>query len=302
MASISARKSTIVRADRATRARLFALTLAEREAPSLGARLAVRMWMTIPAAIPETARPRLTAPGSRVVLDSGVVAESWGAGPAVYLMHGWGGYRGQLGAFVAPLTEAGFRVVAVDAPGHGESGPGSYGRRRALMPDFISALQDAIACYGPPHGVVAHSLGASAVATATLDGLDTGRLVLIAPISNVMSGLDIFSRMARIGPVIPTQMPRRIERITRMPASHFDIAARAAECDELPPALVIHDAADKVSPFDNGALVAAAWPGGRLEASKGLGHNRILSDPGVIAKAVTFLARQQSLAGQATSG
>jgi alpha-beta hydrolase superfamily lysophospholipase len=230
MSVISARKSTIVRAGLLMRIRHFGLVLAEREAPRAGARLAVRMWMTIPPGA--AVRPQLTSPGSRVVLDSGVVAESWGAGPAVYLMHGWAGYRGQLGAFVSPLTEAGFRVIAVDAPGHGESGPGRFGRGRALMPDFTSALKDAIAYYGAPHGVVAHSLGASAVAIATLDGLDTSRLVLIAPVSNVTSGLDIFCRMAGVGPAIRAQMLRRVERVTRMAASHFDIATRAAERED----------------------------------------------------------------------
>jgi len=136
MADFSARKSTIVRANDFTRA---ALAFAEREAPRLGARLAVRMWMTIPDG---AAAGALAEPGERAVLRvanrrrPGVVAESWGAGPVVYLLHGWGGYRGQFGAFVAPLTSAGFRAVAVDVPGHGESGPGAYGRGRGLLPDF----------------------------------------------------------------------------------------------------------------------------------------------------------------------
>jgi pimeloyl-ACP methyl ester carboxylesterase len=288
-------KSTIVRAERLRR---FVLALSEREAPRLGARLAVRMWMTLPAS-PAAGRAPLAAPGDRAVLEAGVVTESWGDGPAVYLMHGWGGYRGQLGAFVAPLTEAGFRVVALDAPGHGESGPGMFGRGRALMPDFINALRTAMAHYGAAHGVIAHSLGASAVAIATLDGLTTNRLVLIAPVSNVMSGIDIFSRAAGVGPRVRAQMPRRIERIARMPASHFDIALRAAEDDELPPALVIHDAGDKQVPFDNGALVAAAWPDARLERTEGLGHLRILRDPAVLSSVTGFVT---GVSRQATAG
>lgn len=299
MAVIPTHKSTIVRAGTSDRLRRFALALIEREAPALGARLAVRMWMTLPAAPTATDLPRLSPPGNRTFLESGVAAESWGDEdhPAVYLMHGWAGYRGQLGAFVTPLTEAGFQVVALDAPGHGESAPGMYGRRRALMPDFIAALRSAISHYGAPAGVVAHSLGASAVAVAAVDGLAAKRLVLIAPVANVMSGLDIFTRAAGVGPRVRARMPRRVERITGMPAAHFDIAARAAECEELPPALVIHDVADKRVPFDNGALVAAAWPDSRLETTEGLGHLRILSDQRVIDTAVAFLSRQRQLAG-----
>jgi pimeloyl-ACP methyl ester carboxylesterase len=299
MAAIRAQKSTIVRAEISPRLRRFALALTEREAPALGARLAVRMWMTLPAAPAAISRPQLAPPGNRTFLKSGVAVESWGNedDPPVYLMHGWAGYRGQLGAFVTPLTEGGFRVVALDAPGHGESAPGRYGRRRALMPDFIAGLRSAISHYGAPDGVVAHSLGASAVAVAAVDGLPTKRLVLIAPVANVMSGLDIFTRAAGVGPKVRARMPRRVERITRMPAAHFDIAARAAECEELPPALVIHDVADKRVPFDNGALVAAAWPDSRLETTEGLGHLRILSDQRVIDTAVAFLSRQRQLAG-----
>lgn len=292
MAEVLTKKSTIVRANARSQLRGAALALTEREAPRLGARLAVRMWMTIPPSAPPVNGPA----GERVVLRAegkrkpSVVTESWGAGPAVYMLHGWAGHRGQFGAFVEPITSAGFRVIAVDALGHGESGPGWYGRGRALMPDFISALRAAIAHYGPPYGLVAHSLGASAAAVAVLNGLPVSRLVLIAPIANAMSGVDIFARMAGVGPRVRTQMPRRIERLTRLPMAHFDIVTRAAECDELPPALVIHDTADRTVPFDLGVLVAGAWPDARLEPTEGLGHLRMLLHPRVTEAVAGFLA------------
>jgi pimeloyl-ACP methyl ester carboxylesterase len=298
LAGIAAQKSTIVRTNGAVRA---ALAFAEREAPWLGARLAVRMWMTIPGNTPPAgplagSGPGFTEPGARILLraagrrKASVVAECWGAGPVVYMLHGWGGHRGQFGAFVEPLTSAGFQVVAVDVPGHGESGPGAYGRGRGLLPDFTAALHAAIDYYGPPHGIVAHSLGASAAAVAVLDGLAPGRLVLIAPLANVTSGIDIFARMAGIGPEVRGRMPRRIERLVRKPLGYFDIVTRSAERDELPPTLIIHDTADKAVPFDTGVLVTAAWPGARLERTDGLGHRRILVDPRVTGTVAAFMA------------
>ena len=300
-------KSTTVRSNQQRRSghRLlhFMLALAERDAPRLGARLAARMWMTIPK-VPAGTGPasgglasagtgRLTEPGERVVLRghgaNEIVTECWGEGPAVYLLHGWAGNRRQFDAFIGPLVSAGFRAVTIDSPGHGESGPGRFGRGRSLQPDFATALRAAFDYYGAPRGVVAHSLGASATAISTLDGLPTSRLVLISPVSNAYSGLDIFVKAAGIGPKIRARMPRRIERITRLPAAHFDIAARAAEVDELPPALVIHDSADRYVPFDQGVLVASAWPDARLKNTEGLGHTRILRDQAVIAAAVEFL-------------
>jgi pimeloyl-ACP methyl ester carboxylesterase len=116
------------------------------------------------------------------------------------------------------------------------------------------------------------------------------RLVLISPISTTMSGVEIFARMARIGPKVRALMPRRIERIVRLPLSHFDIVSRAAESEDLPPALVVHDSGDRTVPFDLGVLVAAAWPGGQLLRTDGLGHRRILADRTVIESVTGFVA------------
>src|SRR5688500_6559183 len=45
----------------------------------------------------------------------------WGKGPAILLVHGWGSRGARLASFLPPLTEAGYSVVAFDAPGHGAS-------------------------------------------------------------------------------------------------------------------------------------------------------------------------------------
>src|SRR5215212_7536071 len=58
----------------------------------------------------------------RIPFEGGELAvTTWGEGPAVLLMHGWGGARAQMTGFVEPLLGAGYRVVAYDQPAHGES-------------------------------------------------------------------------------------------------------------------------------------------------------------------------------------
>ena len=58
----------------------------------------------------------------RLPFDGGELAvTTWGSnGPAVLLMHGWGGARAQMTGFVDPLLFAGYRVVAYDQPAHGD--------------------------------------------------------------------------------------------------------------------------------------------------------------------------------------
>ena len=55
-------------------------------------------------------------------------------------------------------------------------------------------------------------------------------------------------------------------------------------------ARVFHDRADREVPFAAGAAIARAWPGAQLVPTEGLGHNRLLYAPEVVAPAVAFLA------------
>jgi pimeloyl-ACP methyl ester carboxylesterase len=252
------------------------------------------MCMTVPraalrgqaAAVTDGDCQRVNLPGPSL---ASIVTETWGNGPAVYLLHGWGGHRKSWHQFVGPLTRAGFRVVTLDAPGHGDSDSGAYGPGRTLLPDMVTALRAAVAHYGPAHAVVAHSMGALAAAVACLDGLPATHLVLIAPMPDPWSAIQVFADSAGVGERIQARMPRALERLMRIPLSHFDAVRRSAEQDILPPALVIHDGSDRRVPFGLGARLAAAWPSARLQLTHGLGHHRILRDEEVIAASVEFL-------------
>jgi pimeloyl-ACP methyl ester carboxylesterase len=55
------------------------------------------------------------------------------------------------------------------------------------------------------------------------------------------------------------------------------------------PLLVIHDRDDREISWDDGAAIAAAWPGAQLVTTTGLGHHRIVSDAMVIGQVLSFL-------------
>ncbi|WP_116953437.1 alpha/beta fold hydrolase [Jiangella endophytica] len=293
MTVTSPQNRTIVRAGAKLRALRVAFRTLDRVAPGVGARWAAGLWCTLPntGGRQRDERPR---PGERSTLtlpDGRVVAvESWGFGPPVYLMHGWGGWRGQLGAFVQPLVDAGRRVVALDAPSHGESGPGQLGRGRATGVEFAEALAAAVGKHGKPSAVVAHSLGGAATAVAVLDGLPAARLVLVAPSTTLSDGLAAFQRTVGFGERTRTRMLALLERKAGRPLADFDVTGLAQRA-ELPPTLVVHDRRDKEVPYDDGAALAATWPEAELVSTDGLGHQRILRDPGVIGMVVEYVTR-----------
>ncbi|WP_448073308.1 alpha/beta fold hydrolase [Georgenia yuyongxinii] len=257
-------------------------------APDVAARWALRIWCTLPT---NRGRRRDERPwdGARstVALPDGRVltVETWGAGDPVYLAHGWGGWRGQLGAFVAPLVDAGRRVVGFDAPSHGDSAPGRLGPHRSTAVEVAEALVAVAAVHGEPSAVVAHSLGCTTTALAAADGLPVDRIALIAPSRDLMAMTDNLARTLGYTARTKTRFDRRLEALAGRPLADFDLSA----LPQPHPTLVVHDRLDKEVPYAEGAHVADAWPDARLHTTEGLGHQRILRDRDVVAAVTRFV-------------
>ena len=262
-----------------------ALTVGSRLAPRVAARIAETLFFTPPRA--RASKPGLPPGAHRRAIASpaGEVAVwSWGSGPAVYLLHGWGGRAEQLGALVAPLVARGFRVVALDAPAHGESAG-----RRSSGPQFARSLAAVAAQCGPAHAVVAHSLGAAATVFAMREGLDVGRLVFIGPPADPLTWVDRFARSLGLTPAALAEMRRQSERRLRARWSDLPLLPVRGLTDP-PPLLVVHDRDDREVPWQDGAAIAAAWPGARRVDTVGLGHQRILRDAAVVQAVTEFVA------------
>jgi pimeloyl-ACP methyl ester carboxylesterase len=205
----------------------------------------------------------------------------------VYLVHGWGGRAEQLGAFVAPLVARGFRVIAMDGPGHGESS----GRRSSGV-EIGRALADVAAQCGPARGVIAHSLGAAAATFAVREGLRVERLAFVGPPADPSPGSRASDASSawrgRDGGDAPSQRERIQARWDDLPAG------AAARPPSPPPLLVVHDRDDREVRSADGAAIAAAWPGARLLETEGLGHRRVLRDAAVVGTVAAFLAGDET--------
>jgi pimeloyl-ACP methyl ester carboxylesterase len=121
-----------------------------------------------------------------VTLQDGVavrLAESGAAdAPPVLLVHGWGASIYMWRDWFAPLAAMGYRVVALDLPGHGLSDkPSEEGRYR--LASLVATVREVIAAAGlrRPH-VVAQSMGGTiALELAASNDPAIGRLVLVNP-------------------------------------------------------------------------------------------------------------------------
>ena len=261
----------------------------ERAAPPLAAGLAEVLFRT-PHRHRAPARERDWLAGSRRLRlrygGEALPAWAWGEGPAVLLIHGWEGRGGQMGALAAGVAAAGFTAVAFDAPAHGGSR-----RRLGSLPQFAGALRAAADAAGGARAVVAHSFGAAAACWALAEGMAVERLALLAPAWDLDGYMTRFGELLGVRRATVDAMVARLERrfafdwsVARRPAL---AAARRAPGTEV---LVVHDAEDEETPWRGGAEVARTWTHGELLTTRGLGHRRLLRDPGVVAAVAGFVA------------
>lgn len=285
---MAAKKSTNVRS------LILAFGVLERLAPAAGTALLNRLWFQVPVVPEKVRRPRAELPAATPFQIGAIRGQSYGDGPAIYLVHGWGGWGLQLAAHIQPLVDAGFRVIAYDAPSHGDSGPGREGKRASTLLELADALKAVVAAQGPAYGVVAHSLGAPATALAMRDGLDVERVVFIAAATDFTDWLDRLQAMLGFGPRIRAGFLRRFEaRFGPMDGFRMDAVVPAiADRRPLPPLLLVHDRSDDETPYQGSIDLSVRWPGAGLETSEGLGHRRVLRDPDLVKKAVEFLAER----------
>lgn len=261
-----------------------------RVAPALGAHLALNAFFS-------TTRMRLrdedwltdhAARRARVrVGGTEIESYQWGAGPsAVLLMHGWNGRASQFAPLVRDLVGEGYRVVAFDAPAHGDS-PG----RRTDVRDWVDAAHALSDAEGPFDLIVGHSFGAFAALAAIRDGVDVRRVVSIAGGGTVQAFHDQFLRMVPLPPAaharFETSLYRRMELSRDESDARYDALANPLPAQtEL---LIVHDARDRGLDAQNSERLHEAHPAqSRLLVTEGFGHNRVLAADPVLDAVLAF--------------
>lgn len=255
----------------------------------LAARLAEGLFLTPPRHPQPPAEADALASGRAFRLPfQGHHLAAWtfgphhGDAPTVLLVHGWGGRAGQLRGFIAPLVAAGYRVVAFDAPAHGASGG-----RQASIPAFASALEAVAARVGPVHGLIAHSMGCAGAALALARGLEISRACFIAPPARARGYYEQFLGFLGLPGAWVPEFSRRFAVRLGFTWNQLEVPALAPELKVR--LRIFHDDQDREVEITEGEAIAEAWPGAELRRSSGLGHRRILKDPGVQRSAVAFL-------------
>jgi pimeloyl-ACP methyl ester carboxylesterase len=211
------------------------------------------------------------------------------AAGTVLVVHGWRSRTEYMRALIEGCRSAGFRVISLDLPGHGASS----GRRLNLV-SAVAAAHAAGEWFGPFEAVIGHSFGGAIAANAVagaVDGiasLETKRLVMIAAPNALSEVFEGFRRQVNLGRRSATAVDDRIRRLSGHGLAHFTGAKQLARLRT--PTLVVHAPDDAEVSAEDARRLGAAGDHVRLVWAEGLGHRRILSDPGVVQQVVGFVA------------
>lgn len=212
----------------------------------------------------------------------------WGDGPVVLLVHGWAGRALQLDSFIRTLPENGYKVVAFDHKGHGESSS-----RFSSFPEIVRSTELVATHYGDElYGVVAHSMGSNSIFKVCENFEHKLKIAVIAPVGDFLDVLNTIRIRMGIYEKLFAQVIRQIEAENGLLVSDLNrLDYQKISRHEV---LLVHDKFDRVNEISASHEISKNLEGSTLVQTEKLGHSRILSNQEVLGRVVAhFITPRQ---------
>jgi pimeloyl-ACP methyl ester carboxylesterase len=216
-----------------------------------------------------------------------IVGYRWNKGGErkVLILHGFESTAINFAAYIQPLVNKGYEVLAFDAPAHGRS---SGKQITALI--YRDLIKHVHGQYGPVQSYMGHSLGgfALSLALAEIPHDSNARMALLAPATQTSTAIDNFFDLLHLDDSLREEFENVIIAISGHPVSWFSVG-RAMKTIKAK-TLWVHDENDTVTPLRDALKVRAEnYSALQFVITKGLGHSRIYRDTEVVKTVVDFL-------------
>lgn len=272
--------------------------LVETISPALAVKWAIKLWLTPPphkssqferSLMENASKRKVRFKESRYTRHTQAyyTEYSWGEGPSVLLVHGWGGRGSQMAHLAKPLITAGYRVITFDALAHGEST-----LKQTDIFEMSEIIKEIALSTNGFHAIVSHSLGGMVTAIALKDGLKTNKLVTSAPSATIHYYFKQFAKQTNASQRTINSLMEFIENEFEMKLDEMSLATIISKLDT--PGLIIHDKDDKIIHYTESIALSKSWPNSELVFTERLGHRGILRNSEIIAKIVNFIGNNKS--------
>ncbi len=221
--------------------------------------------------------------------DNKNVAWAWGEGPLVIFVHGWGGRAAQMAPLALHVAKLGFRSVAIDVTGHGDS-PKRHTRWDYFLRDIAASSQS---LHEDVYAYVGHSAGAlSMMAARQLKGIHAQRYVCISAPSYPFPPINVIQKKLN---------PKKevVERYKDYIAEQFEttweqLQTGCSYANAGPDMLLFYDERDQYLNHSEGDRIRALCPGAGLVRTSGYSHQKILAAPELTQAVGEFLKKEST--------
>ena len=226
------------------------------------------------------------------VHDKEIRCWKWGQGPGILFVHGWNGRGVHFRHFFEAFIDAGYAVIAYDAPAHGESD----GQDTSYF-----ELTDTVRAFLAPslglniQGIIAHSLGASAVINCLAKEKPSVDTVVIAPALKLRELVyNTFNRQG-LPEIVYQTMISELEKhygYNFYEDNPYTLLKKISS-----KIFIVHDRDDPTTPYNDSKVISQELSHVDLLTTAGLGHKRILRDKTVVSDIQKYILDRRSMAG-----
>lgn len=199
---------------------------------------------------------------------------TWGetSNKIALMVHGWEGHAGNFGGLVSILTSKGYRVIAFDAPSHGNST-----KAPTNLFDYIAVVSKLVKEHQPDL-IVSHSFGsiASAVALTENPEIQINQWILVTSPYSFGERLEEVKNIAKVTDRTISRLIRKFETDTKQVVAKMNMTEYCSQIKNINEALIIHSVDDQILPIQTSRRVHAVLPQSEMIELKKLGHYRIL--------------------------
>lgn len=214
----------------------------------------------------------------------------WGKGEkTVLLVHGWESRGTAMRSFVRSLTAAGFRVVAMDGPAHGNSD----GKSTNIF-EFGGAVRAFINQIGDVHGIITHSFGGASTMYA-LGTIDTSVSVKKLILTGVPNSIELIWKSAVNTLNLPNEVAQNFKRLLEAKVNTTMEEADSAETKNrmnVGEVLIVHDTEDIIVPFSEAVKNYEDIDNSNLLEVSNYGHYRMLKNPDLVQAITDFVLEE----------
>lgn len=206
-------------------------------------------------------------------------------GQTVLIAHGYASFAYKFEQYITPLLKMGYRVLAFDAPGHGQS----EGKHINVVV-YQEAIQQIMQQAGHVHHFIGHSLGALTLSLIAeqIDQATDRKFVLIAPATKTTTTFANFFKMMHFNEVTKAAFINEVTSRTHHSIEHF--AADRALTNYKGPLLWVHDEGDLVCPYKDLIEFQKNAPSNiEFLITNGLGHNKVYKTAEVMDQILAFM-------------